>query len=324
MITVQNIMTSADTLVEAGALLSDVLALMQRNRHSCALVVTDGRLSGLVTERDLSAVLALSLERGSLSDCPVANVMTTDPVCVRADTPLLDALKLVRDLHVRHFPVLSEAGELVGIVTQTDMANAYIQILECQAELVDTNQALKVASLRDPLLSVGNRRAMDLDLTQMLDQARVRGQEFAVGLLDLDWFKSYNDYYGHLAGDQALQEVALAVQDNLRQGDSLYRYGGEELLLLMPDTDLEGAWRGANRAREAVERLNITHEPSPLGRLSLSGGVAAGRHIDPKSLIAAADEAMYRAKRTGRNRVLSADPLIANTLVDREASVENE
>lgn len=324
MITVQNIMTPVKTVVQAGDALSRTLTLMQRNRHSCALVVDAGRVIGLLTERDLADVLTRSLERGRLDDGPVSEVMTSEPMCLPEQTLLLDALRLARDLHIRHFPVLDKGKSLVGIVTQTDMANAYIRILEHQAELVQTNQTLEMASLRDPLLSVRNRRAMDLDLGRMLSEAQIQGQSMAVGLLDLDRFKSYNDYYGHLAGDQALRSVARAVEENLRQGDTLYRYGGEELLLLMPDTDLEGAWQGADRARQAVERLDIEHVVSPLGRLTLSGGVAAGRDVGAEGLIAAADRAMYQAKREGRNLVRAArqTPVVARD--DCAGSVQSE
>lgn len=324
MITVQNIMTPVETVVEVGDALSRTLALMQRHRHSCALVVDAGRVIGLLTERDLSDVLAQSLELGGLSDCAVGEVMTPEPQCLEEHASLLDALKLARDLHIRHFPVLGESGALVGIVTQTDMANAYIRILERQTELIQTNQTLERASLRDPLLAVRNRRAMDLDLSRVLAQAQSLGQSMAVGLLDLDRFKSYNDYYGHLAGDQALKSVAKAVEENLRQGDTLYRYGGEELLLLMPNTDLEGAWQGADRARQAVERLNIEHVVSPLGRLTLSGGVAAGCTVDADGLIAAADRAMYQAKSAGRNQVFTTRFSPTPAPEDRAPSVESE
>lgn len=304
MLVVRSMMTPVETLVDVEDSLSVVLAKMSQNRHSCALVQDGaGHLVGLVSERDLSAVLARSLASGHLEDWSVAEVMTPDPVCVQEDTPLLEALKLARELGIRHFPVRREDHSLSGVITQTDMAHAYIRILERQADLVQANQVLAQESLRDPLLAVGNRRAMDLNLDRMLNRARLGGQGFAVALLDLDWFKGYNDCYGHQAGDEALREVAGAIDKGLRQDDRLYRYGGEELLLLMPNTDLDGALRGADRARFAVEQLNLENHSSPLGRLTLSGGVASTQVHGPESVVAAADAAMYRAKSLGRNRI---------------------
>lgn len=307
MMTVQQLMTDADTVVDPQAPLSTILARMQRWRRSCALIVADGQLRGIVTERDLTAVMLHALEKGWLDNPPVEAVMTPEPVCVRPDTPLLEALKLARDHRTRHFPVLDEAHRLLGIVTQTDMANAYIDLLESHAQLLRTNRALRAASLRDPLLRVGNRRAMDRDLTGLVGCE----EPFAVALLDLDRFKSYNDRFGHPAGDRALRAVAKAVQANLRGGDSLYRYGGEELLLLMPGADLEGGREGADRARRAVEALELVHPDSSSGHLTLSGGVAAGRGARVRSLVEDADQALYRAKHAGRNRIIQAEPVPA-------------
>lgn len=309
MLAVRSMMTPVGTLVGIDDPLSAVLAKMSRNRHSCALVQDDeGQLVGVVSERDLSGVLAQGLASGHLEDQPVARVMTADPVCLQEDTSLLDALRLAHELGLRHFPVRDSNQALTGVITQTDMAHAYIQILERQADLIQANKTLAQESLRDPLLSVGNRRAMDLNLEQLRSRAQLGGQDFAVALLDLDWFKGYNDCYGHLAGDEALRQVAQAIEQGLRQDDRLYRYGGEELLLLMPNTDLSGAFQGADRARLAVEQLDLESRPSPLGRLTLSGGVASTSHQAPESIVAAADSAMYRAKSLGRNRIRCAEP----------------
>lgn len=316
MMTVQQLMTEVDTVVDPQTPLSTVLAQMQRQHRSCALIAIDGRLLGLVTERDLTAVMLRAMETGRLEDPPVSAVMTPKPVCVRPQMPLLEALELARERGIRHFPVLDEADHLLGVVTQTDMANAYMDLLENHTDLLRANRALRAASLRDPLLKVGNRRAMDRDLTGLA----TCDQPFAVALLDIDRFKHYNDRYGHPAGDRALRAMAQAVQANLRGGDSLYRYGGEELLLLMPGADLTGGWEGADRARRAVEALRLTHPDSPSGRLTLSGGVAAGRGTEARSLVEAADRALYRAKHSGRNRIARAEPPLAREpLTDKTA-----
>lgn len=122
-------------------------------------------------------------------------------------------------------------------------------------------------------------------------------------MLDIDWFKRYNDHYGHPMGDDALKAVAKAIDGTLRKGDRLYRFGGEELMLLLPDTDNKGALQAAERARQAVQDLALPHAESPLKVLTLSGGAAAGRNLEGEALIAAADEALYAAKEAGRNGV---------------------
>lgn len=303
MMTVQELMTPVGTQVAPDQRLIEVLALMRRNQHSCAVVKEGDRVVGLIRERDLVAVLARALESESLDVGRAKDVMTANPVCVPAGASLLEALKLAQEYYQRQIPVVDEKGALVGMITHTDMAQAYIQILERQSELVSVNRVLRAESLQDSLLSIGNRRAMEQDLEGL---SALPGRRFALALLDLDWFKKYNDYYGHQAGDRALQRVTEAISCHLRQGDTLYRYGGEELLLLMLDTDLEGAWQGANRVRDAVQRLGIEHAPSPLGVLTLSAGVASEPEVEVSRLIALADQALYCAKTRGHNSVVRA------------------
>lgn len=308
MMTVQELMTAVGTQVAPDHPLIEVLALMRRNQHSCAVVKQDDRVVGLIRERDLVAVLARALESQSLEVGCAGDVMTANPVCVPARASLLDALKLAREYHQRQIPVVDEQGSLVGMITHTDMAQAYIQILERQSELVSVNRVLRAESLRDSLLNIGNRRAMEQDLERV---AAHPDRRFALALLDLDWFKKYNDYYGHQAGDRALQRVSEAISSQLREEDTLYRYGGEELLLLMLDTDLEGAWQGANRVREAVQHLGIEHAPSALGVLTVSAGLASEPGVEVSRLIAAADRALYCAKTQGRNSVVRARAEVA-------------
>ena len=104
-------------------------------------------------------------------------------------------------------------------------------------------------------------------------------------------------------GDTALKAVAKAITATLRQGDRLYRYGGEELVLLLPDTGSEGAQQAAERARAAVQDMALDHKDSPLNVLTLSAGAAAGCEDDWQSLVAQADERLYQAKEGGRNKV---------------------
>ena len=126
-------------------------------------------------------------------------------------------------------------------------------------------------------------------------------------LCDVDFFKSYNDHYGHLAGDEVLRKVAKTIADYGRSGDTAYRYGGEEFLVILPEQDLEAATSIADRLRRAVEDLRIPHETkNPPGVVTISAGVATLSAEDPKSaddVLKEADAALYAAKEMGRNRV---------------------
>lgn len=304
MIVVKDLMTAIGSRASLENSLSQVIEMMRRNSHSCVVITEADRVVGIVTERDLVGVFARSLVNGKIQDSPLSVVMTPDPVCVSQHASLLDAIKLARANRLRHLPVVNEDNYLVGIVTHTDMINTYVDILEEQALLIDANTALRALSREDPLLQIGNRRAMEGDLLKTHAAAQRAMQPFAVALFDIDYFKRFNDHYGHLNGDQALQAVVSAITNTMRHGDTLYRYGGEELLMLMPNSDLAAAQIAAERARQAVQSLQLGHIQSPFNVLTISGGLASDNRISIDELIATADKALYQAKTVGRNRIV--------------------
>jgi diguanylate cyclase (GGDEF)-like protein len=182
---------------------------------------------------------------------------------------------------------------------------ALANLAEREAELARLNEQLIEDSRRDALTGVSNRRALAGDLPMLDELRRQQGETFAFCLCDADRFKSYNDRFGHLAGDQALRMIASTIRGVLRAGDSAYRYGGEELLLVLRDVGAAEAVAIAERVRSAVERAAFSHPSSEAGVLTVSIGVAAG-HEDTGQLLARADAALYDAKRLGRNRVIVA------------------
>jgi len=133
-------------------------------------------------------------------------------------------------------------------------------------------------------------------------------------MIDIDYFKLFNDHYGHQAGDLCLQQFAHALAECLQRPTDLFaRYGGEEFAAILPTTDVAGAMALAERMRSALAHLNIAHEGSPFGSVTLSAGVAAVAAAASSSaadLLAKADAALYDAKIAGRNRVRSSGPLI--------------
>jgi two-component system, cell cycle response regulator len=176
-------------------------------------------------------------------------------------------------------------------------------------ELERLNGRLFEQSRNDPLTHLGNRLRLNEDLDVLQARAQRYGHSYSVALCDVDSFKAYNDHYGHLAGDEVLKRVAEAIAHQRRSGDTAYRYGGEEFLVILPEQTLEVATGAADRLRKAVEELRIPHEANePPGIVTLSVGVAAistGQHTDADELLKQADAALYRAKNAGRNRVAS-------------------
>jgi two-component system cell cycle response regulator len=181
------------------------------------------------------------------------------------------------------------------------------RLLASQArELEAANRELVAISRRDPLTGLGNRRALQEDLEVLEGRVIRYGHRYCMALFDVDHFKTYNDRYGHQAGDQVLERVAAQLKGQARTGDTLYRYGGEEFLCILPEQSLATGVIAAQRMRGALEALTIPHVDNPPGVLTVSAGVAV---MDPDGATTAAevlkqaDEALYRAKRLGRNRV---------------------
>lgn len=176
--------------------------------------------------------------------------------------------------------------------------------------LTEANERLERLAQEDGLTGLANRRHFDVRLTRASELAQEQQTALALIMVDVDEFKKYNDAYGHLEGDACLRRVAKALQSALhRQGDFVARYGGEEMVLLLPETDVEQAAKVAERARQAVVDLHLPHAATARGYVSVSLGVAAwvpAQDRTPEGLLKAADEALYGAKREGRNRVVIA------------------
>lgn len=169
---------------------------------------------------------------------------------------------------------------------------------------VDLHEAVARESVTDELTGLSNRRGFDDALVLELERARRFGTKLGIVLLDLDNFKQINDNYGHLQGDVVLREVARVLRETAREIDYPVRYGGEEMAVLLPETDVEGALRFAERLRERIADLQIhrPHAPETL-HVTASCGVAAYPDVavDGAGLVAAADAALYEAKRAGKN-----------------------
>ncbi|MCE1117138.1 MULTISPECIES: sensor domain-containing diguanylate cyclase [Pseudomonas] len=173
--------------------------------------------------------------------------------------------------------------------------------------LHQAHQTLKALALTDSLTGLGNRRRLDAVLEPELRRARRQGYAVALVMLDLDYFKAYNDRYGHPAGDECLRRFGELLRQVLkRPGDLAVRYGGEEFTLLLPNTNAQGASQIVQEILQLLRRQAIEHGGSPLGQVSVSAGIAVGaptlEAVTPENLMAAADAALYQAKHQGRDR----------------------
>lgn len=174
-------------------------------------------------------------------------------------------------------------------------------------KLSEQKRELYQQARKDPLTGLGNRLALHEDLEVLVARARRYGHGYCAALYDVDNFKTYNDLYGHLAGDEVLRGVAKALAGRSRGGDAAYRYGGEEFLVVMPEQTLESARAAADLVRRAIEDLRIpVAAGEPPVAITVSAGVAAlGPGQSADAWLMEADAALYRAKESGRNRVVA-------------------
>jgi diguanylate cyclase (GGDEF)-like protein len=169
-------------------------------------------------------------------------------------------------------------------------------------------ETLRYLSVRDPLTGLFNRRYMEETLLRELMKAERTNRKFGVIMLDLDHFKSFNDIHGHDAGDSMLREFGGFLMNNIREYDIACRYGGEEFICILPETTLDNAMERAEELRCNLMSFKVQHLGRPMGTVTMSAGVAIypDHGTTEATIVKAADEALYRAKILGRNRIQAA------------------
>ncbi len=204
------------------------------------------------------------------------------------------------------FPWLNESGNLIGSV---GILSDIMERKRVEAALRQMNEELHLLATLDGLTGVANRRKFDEVIS--LEWSRMRRERTPISLIlcDIDYFKLYNDTYGHQAGDDCLREVAQAIMKRVnRPSDLVARYGGEEFAVVLSNTDASGAYNIAESIRRQVEELSITHhQPSGGRNLTISCGISTMIPTEKTTfdnLIALADKGLYEAKKQGRNRIV--------------------
>ena len=273
-------------------------------------------LAGLL--RNLTLRLQTSLELDRLLELFFGEVRTLIPLQAlayrHADTDFQLRLGEIEPCGISY--QLSHQGECLGelsLYSRTPLPEAALEQLQraigcllfplCNALLY--RRAVQ-ASLKDPLTGAGNRVALEQALSREIDLSRRYGQALSVIMLDMDHFKALNDSHGHHAGDAALRAVALLLREQLRNIDRVFRFGGEEFVLLLSNTGADAAAIVGERIRLAIEQLPLLVGEKAVP-LSASLGCATYRLGEaPQALLQRADQALYKAKRGGRNRLCAA------------------
>lgn len=166
---------------------------------------------------------------------------------------------------------------------------------------------LKEYSFVDGLTGVYNRRYFNIEIEKLFKHSQRYKKEFSIVMVDVDFFKKYNDFYGHIMGDELLIKIAEKLKIIARRPlDNVFRYGGEEFVVLLPDTTTEGAKKIAINLVSSVEEMQLEHRQSPFEIITVSAGVASSNYNSYKTTLEEADKALYLAKESGRNRAIQA------------------
>ncbi|MGZ8647810.1 MAG: sensor domain-containing diguanylate cyclase, partial [Solirubrobacteraceae bacterium] len=233
-----------------------------------------------------------------------------------AETQLGEATALSHPLRA------TDSGRVLGLISVARTGRSFSEAerelfsyLSNQAgvsiENVDLHETVRLQAVTDELTGLFNHRRFQEVMSTEVERARRFGQGMGLVMLDIDDFKRVNDTYGHMQGDMVLREVARVLKDSSREIDEPARYGGEEMAVALPGTDLEGAYLFAERVRRRIESLELSLiDGDGSMRVTASFGVASlagGSEAKKDNLVAAADAALYRAKRSGKNRTVRAE-----------------
>jgi diguanylate cyclase len=286
--------------------------------------------NGKLTEADLEQIYETYLSQIKTTD-------RIDKVGSRVIAEINNVMKLINDaigMSASFDDSLSGAAQKLSLAEDRDEIKAIVDsLVKSTREMRDTNQALesrltlskteisnlqqrleaiRAESLADPLTGLGNRKYFDRSIEVALQNALANGEPLSLLMFDIDHFKSFNDSYGHLTGDQVLRLVGMSLKQTIKGQDITARYGGEEFAVVLPNTALRQALTVADHIRRAVMAKELKKKSTGeiLGRVTISVGVSMLKpDDDADSLIERADACLYAAKRNGRNRVIcEADP----------------
>ena len=181
------------------------------------------------------------------------------------------------------------------------------RVVNLEKELMGKNTKLEELVSIDPLMEIYNRRSFYEAIERAHDRARRYEQVYGIIICDIDYFKSYNDTYGHLKGDEVLKKIARAIKNVCRNSDEVFRFGGEEIVIILPLQNTKSSTLAAERIRKGIESLGVVHKGSDKGIVTISCGVAAFEKGEGKGkwevILDRADKGLYKAKAGGRNKV---------------------
>jgi two-component system cell cycle response regulator len=291
--------------VEASTALNEVIPLI-RSRQPAILILQAAQLGCLELCHQIKEQSHLGWTYCILVDHQsevTVNQMLSDQG--RELTACAEALENGADAYLRMTAVASEEIRLLKA-----QIHAGLRGVQFYQEVLQTNDVLSMMALADPLTELSNRRAMEWELPRQIQNARTQSTPLSLVMLDVDYFKAVNDNYGHQVGDRVLQLLAARLRHNLRFHDTLFRYGGEEFVILLNQTSFQDAKLVAKRLRHLISDQPFQIDATLALHITVSMGLASLIATDDakgESLIRRADHNLLYAKSSGRNQVFSGD-----------------
>jgi diguanylate cyclase (GGDEF)-like protein len=335
---IENWITPNPAAVDAEELLVNAVHTMAEKQIGAILITQHDELRGIFTERDLLRMFSDHTEKAFKEHLlqPIKTFMTASPICAQSKDDYNTVYMKMKTHDVRHIPIL-EDKKLVGIVSMRDLIHHYQNKLEtayneARREIEDLKKLASVAnsdkietlikevqkykelSLTDHLTGLFNKRYFHTRLVEEVTRAKRSSYEVSLIFCDIDYFKRVNDRFGHHMGDEVLRQAAqilrggvdeLNIISRLRKSDIIARYGGEEFVIILPETGKQGAAIAAERLRQEIENYTFRLGGEDV-HITMSFGVAelSPEDKDYTEIIKNADYAMYKAKNSGRNRVI--------------------
>ncbi len=303
-------------MVKIGAVMSkdvlttrkedSVLSMLERlQKHRIGAVVVTNKENvpiGIITERDVIQALVTYKEeifKKQAQDIMSAPVLTLDP-----DEDINSAVILMTLNGIRRIPITKD-NKLVGLISYRDLTNA---LHKSYYTLEEKAEKLQDEANRDALTGLFNRKFINEALEKQFEAAKLTDSPMGVIMIDIDHFKKVNDTYGHPCGDHVLKTLAAIMQSKSRDINIVGRYGGEEFIILGPISDLKSSTYLAERLRSTIEATTFFCEDKEF-KITISAGVCVwnSKIKDAKSMIKLADDALYSAKKGGRNLVRMAE-----------------
>ncbi|WP_345993260.1 diguanylate cyclase [Sulfurimonas sp. HSL-1716] len=293
--------------------LCDIIGMMDDTMYDCVILMDENNKAvGIITTKDV-----IRFFNGNINMQESARLHMISPLLtVDYNTTIKDALSFIKDKHFKRLIITNSSGDTIGQITQEELlARIYSRWAEImrtsQNKLEEVNKVLnekasqyEMLSATDKLTGIYNRGKFEVELNSEIQRAkRYKSDPFSIIFFDVDNFKRINDTYGHPVGDVVLKKITNLFKTGLRATDVFARWGGEEFAIIMPNTILEKAAAAAEKLRQMIEKEDM----KDVGCVTCSFGVSEFLQDDEmQSIIIRTDNAMYKAKRKGKNKVVIA------------------